>query len=73
MRLKKLSKKLFVFLVVAFALTGSNAFALGMLDNVSIASAFKSGVISLEVVTTGIISMGATLTALGIVFGWLRK
>ena len=68
-----MNKNILTGLILVGALAAPSAFALGTVDNAAIGLAFSSGKTSLEVVTTGIIAMGATLTALGIVFGWLRK
>jgi len=68
-----MNRKFLIGLTLVGALAAPNVFALGTVDNAQITAAFASGKASLEVVTTGIIAMGATLTALGIVFGWLRK
>jgi hypothetical protein len=65
----------FLKLILIFLsfLIADSAFALGLLDNVSVATAFKSGAGSAAVVVTGVIGVGGTMTALGLVYSWLKR
>jgi hypothetical protein len=49
------------------------SYALPAADNTTVTTAFTSGAVSAGVVVTGVIGVGGTMTALGLVYSWLKR